>query len=65
MIDSDLLKALLAALSEGECRNNSDRLEHQSRHLDAALRSGLQPLVFTCTVFHTDTPYVKVTADLR
>jgi hypothetical protein len=23
------------------CRNNSDRPEHQSQHLDAALRSGL------------------------
>ena len=26
---------LLAALSEGECWNNSDRLEHQSRRLEA------------------------------
>jgi len=54
MIDSDSLKVLLAALSEGECRNNSDRLEHQSRCLDVVLRSGLQPLGFARSVFHTD-----------
>jgi len=54
MIDSDSLKALLAALSKGECRNNSDRPEHRSRCLDVVLRSGLQPLGFTCPVFHTD-----------
>jgi hypothetical protein len=36
-----------------ECRNNSDRPEHQSRHLDAALRSGLQPPGFARSVFHT------------
>jgi len=38
------------------CQNNSDRPEHWSRHLDAVLRSSLQPPVFTCTVFHTDAP---------
>jgi hypothetical protein len=36
------------------CRNNSDRPEHRSRRLDAALRSGLQPPVFARTVFHID-----------
>ena len=65
MIDSDSLKALLAALSEGECQNNSDQPEHWNRHLDMALRSGLQLLGFAHSMFHTDTPYVKVTADLR
>jgi len=54
MIDSDLLKALLAALSEGECRNNSDRPEHRSRRLEAVLRSGLLPPGFARPVFHTD-----------
>jgi hypothetical protein len=39
MIDSDSLKALLAALSEGECRNNSDQPEHQNRCLDAMIDS--------------------------
>jgi len=36
------------------CRNNSDRPEHWSRRLDAALRSGLLPPGFTRPVFHTD-----------
>ena len=54
MIDLDSLKVLLAALSEGECRNNSDRPEHQSRRLDAALTSGLLPPGFARTVFHSD-----------
>ena len=54
MIDSDSLKVLLAALSEGERRNNSDRPEHQSQRLDAALRSGLLLPGFTRPVFHTD-----------
>ena len=41
------------------CRNNRDQPEHQSQHLDTALRSGLQPLVFACTVFHTDAPQIR------
>ena len=36
------------------CRNNSDRPEHRSRRLDAALRSGLLPPGFARPVFHTD-----------
>jgi hypothetical protein len=56
MIDSDSLKVLLAALSEGECWNNSDQLEHRSRRLNAVLRSGLLPPGFARTVFHTDAP---------
>ncbi len=34
MIGLDLLKAILAALSKGECWNNSDRPEYQSQHLE-------------------------------
>ena len=41
------------------CQNNRDQPEHQSQHLDTALRSGLQPLVFACTVFHTDAPQIR------
>ena len=37
-----------------KCRNNSDRPEHRSRRLDAALRSGLLPPGFARPVFHTD-----------
>ena len=39
-----------------KCRNNSDRPEHWSQCLDAALRSGLLPPGFACPVFHTDVP---------
>jgi hypothetical protein len=45
---------LLVALSKGECRNNSDQLEHHSQRLDAALRSGLLLLGFAHTVSHID-----------
>jgi hypothetical protein len=38
------------------CRNNSDRPEHRSQRLDAALRSGLLPPGFARPVFHTDAP---------
>jgi hypothetical protein len=56
MIDLDLLKALLAALSKGECQNNRDQPEHWSQHLDTVLEIGLQLPVFTCTIFYIDMP---------
>jgi len=47
---------LWCKLSSHMCWNNSDRLEHWSQCLDAALRGGLLLPGFACTVFHTDAP---------
>jgi hypothetical protein len=54
-VEAVFLQHLLEAFC-GTCWNNSDQPEHWSQHLDMVLRSSLQPLVFTCTVFHTDAP---------